>query len=84
MLLLDLPRIDTEEANLLKMKAEQISLEETPTWAFSAVCLAFFVISATIDAGLHRLTKVEVINFYAFICLCLYTYIHFEAITEVF
>nr|ALI93621.1 MLO8 [Vitis pseudoreticulata] len=39
------------------MNPEPASLEETPTWAVSIFCLAFFVISGSIDAGLHRLTK---------------------------
>ncbi|XP_021888512.1 MLO-like protein 12 isoform X2 [Carica papaya] len=33
------------------------SLENTPTWAVSIVCFFFFLISFTIDAGLHHLTQ---------------------------
>ncbi|XP_050248403.1 MLO-like protein 12 isoform X3 [Quercus robur] len=33
------------------------SLEETPTWAVSTICLSFFLLSFMIDAGLHYLTE---------------------------
>jgi mlo protein len=38
------------------------SLEETPTWAVSIVCLFFFLLSFMIDTGLHHLTKVQVLG----------------------
>ncbi|KAJ7948378.1 MLO-like protein [Quillaja saponaria] len=33
------------------------SLEETPTWAVSIVCLLIFIVSFIIEAGLHHLTE---------------------------
>lgn len=44
------------------------SLENTPTWAVSIVCFFFFLISFTIDAGLHHLTQVSN-NFCIYICV---------------
>lgn len=43
------------------------SLEETPTWAVSTICLSFFLLSFMIDAGLHYLTEVQVVYSYLII-----------------
>jgi len=35
-----------------------LSLEQTPTWAVAAVCLAFVVTSLIIERALHQLANV--------------------------
>lgn len=49
------------------------SLEETPTWAVSTICLSFFLLSFMIDAGLRHLTEVQVLYSYLII-YCVWDY----------
>ena len=50
-----------------EMDRGKVSLEETPTWAVSTICLSLFLLSFMIDAGLHHLTEVQVVYSYLII-----------------